>query len=161
MEKPGAPWPLLQFAIEPKSRADEQEFRTAFLKVTEEQPDFQVKWDEESGQTIIGAMREVDLETIIDRLRHEFNVSVNVGAPQVAYRETITRTHEQDYTHKRQFAGQGQFARVTIMFEPNGQNVEFMFLSGISDNAVPDDYVMRLKRGCEASSPPVPMLASR
>ncbi|BCG72065.1 hypothetical protein MesoLj113a_32230 [Mesorhizobium sp. 113-1-2] len=105
MEKPVAPWPLLQFAIEAKSRADEGKLRIALSRLADEDPWFHVKWDEESGQTIVAAMGEVELEGIIDRVRREFNLAVNVGAPQIAYRETITRSHQQDYTHKKLLAG--------------------------------------------------------
>lgn len=156
MEKPVAPWPLLQFAIEPKSRADEQKFRAALSKLAEERPDFQVKWDEESGQTIIAAMSEVDLDVITNRLRDEFEIGVNVSAPQVAYRETITHAREQDYTHKRIFGGKGEFARVKIAFEPNPESDEFLFEPKILDGAVPGEYVVGIGRGLRsiASSGP-------
>jgi len=147
MEKPAAPWPLLQIAIEPKSRADEQKLRVALSTPADEWPDFEVKWDEESGQTIIAAMTELDLDIIVDRLRREFEVAVNVGAPQVAYRETITRKHEQDYTHKRLVAGQGQFARVKVLFEPNGHAPDFAFASRVPGGAFPADYAAGVEEG--------------
>jgi elongation factor G len=143
----GAPWPLLQIAIEPKSKADQEKFRIALAKLTDEDPDFRVTWDEESGQTIIAGRDEDHLGIIVDRLRDEFEIGVNVGAPQVAYRETITRAREQDYTHKRIFAGQGQFARVKIAFEPNGQNVDFVFMSKAAGGAVPAEYAARVETG--------------
>ena len=108
---------------------------------------FHVKWDEEFGQTIIAAMGEVELDAIIDRVRREFNQEVNVGAPQVAYRETITRSHQQDYTHKKLFAGTGQFARVKIMFEPNAYNPDLVFASRIVGGAIPNDYVAGVEKG--------------
>ncbi|CDX52212.1 protein chain elongation factor EF-G, GTP-binding (fragment) [Mesorhizobium plurifarium] len=147
MKISGAPWPLLQLAIEPKSRADEKMFRAALAKLAEERSDFEVKRDEESGQTIIAAMNELDLDIIFYRLTREFNVAVNVGAPQVAYRETITHAREQDYTHKRLFAGQGQFARVKVLFEPNGHNPDFMFVSRVPDGAFPGDYAAAVEKG--------------
>jgi elongation factor G len=147
MEKPAAPWPLLQIAIEPKLRADKEKLRVALAKLADEDSGLNVTWDQESGQTIIAFMTEVDLEIIVDRLRGEFAVDVNVGAPQVAYRETITRTHEQDYTHERQFAGHGQFARVKIMFEPNGYNPDFAFVSRVIGGAFPGDYAAGVEKG--------------
>ncbi|QKC82763.1 hypothetical protein EB232_15100 [Mesorhizobium sp. NZP2077] len=147
MEKPAAPWPLLQFAIEAKSRADEGKLRIVLSRLADEDPCFHVKWDEESGQTIIAAMGEVELESIIDRVRREFNLAVNVGAPQIAYRETITRSHQQDYAHKKQFGGTGQFARVKIMFEPNAHNPDLVFASRIAGGALPNDYVAGVEKG--------------
>ncbi|OHV61017.1 hypothetical protein LCM4577_15050 [Mesorhizobium sp. LCM 4577] len=147
MKISGAPWPLLQLAIEPKSRADEKKFRAALAKLAEERSDFEVKRDKESGQTIIAAMNELDLDIIFYRLTREFNVAVNVGAPQVAYRETITHAREQDYTHKRLLAGQGQFARVKVLFEPNGHNPDFMFVSRVPDGAFPGDYAAAVEKG--------------
>jgi len=147
MEKPAAPWPLLQLAIEAKSKADEGKLRIVLSGLADEDPCFQVKWDEESGQTIIAAMGEVELDSIIDRVRREFNLAVNVGAPQIAYRETITRSHQQDYTHKKVFADTGQFARVKIMFEPNAHNPDLVFASRIAGGAIPNDYVAGVEKG--------------
>ena len=147
MEKPAAPRPLLQIAIEAKSRADEEKLRAALSTLAKEQPDFEVKWDEQAGQTIIGAMTELDLDIIVDRLRNESAVALKVWAPQVAYCETITRKREQDYTHKRIFAGQGQFARVKILFEPNGHDPDFVFVSRVPDSAFPSDYAAGVEKG--------------
>lgn len=153
MEKPAAPWPLLQLAIEAKSRADEGKLRILLSRLADEDPCFDVKWDEESGQTIIAAMGEVELDRIIDRIRREFNLAVNVGAPQIAYRETITRSHQQDYSHKKMSAGTGQFARVKIMFEPNAYNPDLVFASRIAGGAIPNDYVAGVEKGlCSALS---------
>ncbi len=151
MEKPAAPWPLLQIAIEAKSRADGGKLRIALSRLADEDPCFHVKWDEESGQTIIAATGEVELDSIIDRVRREFNLAVNVGAPQVAYRETITRSHQQDYTHKKLFAGTGQFARVKIMFEPNAYNPDLVFASRIVGGAIPDEYVAGVEKGLRSA----------
>ncbi|TPI52235.1 hypothetical protein FJ417_27385 [Mesorhizobium sp. B3-1-7] len=147
MEKPAAPWPLLQIVIEPKSTADEQKLRAALSTLSEEQPDFEVKWDEEAGQTIMAAMTELDLDVIVHRLLTEFEVAFKVWAPQVAYRETITYAREQDYTHKKQFGGQGQFARVKILFEPNGHSPEFAFSSKVPGGAVADEYATAVEKG--------------
>jgi elongation factor G len=143
----GAPWPLLQIAIEPKRKADEEKLRVALSTLANEDPSFTVKTDEESGQTIISGTDELHLDIIIDRIRREFKVEVNVGAPQVAYRETITRKHEQDYTHKKQTGGTGQFARVKILFEPNPESSEFVFQSRIVGGAIPKEYIPGVERG--------------
>lgn len=147
MEKPAAPWPLLQLAIEAKSKADEGKLRIVLSRLADEDPWFYVKWDEESGQTIIAAMGEVELDRIIDRVRREFNLAVNVGAPQIAYRETIIRSYQQDYTHKKLLAGTGQFARVKIMFEPNAHNPDLVFASRIAGGAIPNEYMAGVEKG--------------
>lgn len=145
MKISGAPWPLLQIAIEPKRKADEEKLRVALSVLADEDSDFHVNWDEESGQTIIYGRDEHHLDVIAYRLLQE--IALNFGAPQVAYRETITYAREQDYTHKRQFAGQGQFSRVKILFEPNGHNPEFAFVSRVPDGAVPDEYAAAVEKG--------------
>ncbi|SFO25880.1 translation elongation factor EF-G [Mesorhizobium sp. NFR06] len=147
MKKSAAPWPLLQIAIEPKKKADEEKLGVALLGLADEDSDFRVNWDEESGQTIVAGRDERHLDIIVYRLLHELDLAVNIGAPQVAYRETITHAREQDYSHKRAFAGQGQFARVKILFEPNGHDPDFVFASRIIGGAVPDEYVGRVERG--------------
>jgi elongation factor G len=108
-----------QIAIEPKTKGDQEKMGLALNRLAAEDPSFRVKTDEESGQTIIAGMGELHLDIIVDRMRREFKVEATVGAPQVAYRETITRRVEHDYTHKKQTGGTGQFARVKIIFEPN------------------------------------------
>ncbi len=147
MEKPAAPWPLLEIAIEPKSKADQEKLLIALSKLADGDPWFHVKWDEESGQTIIAGMDELHLDTVIDRVRREFNIDVNVGTLRVAYRETITRIHEQDYTHKRTSGGRGQFARVKIVFEPNADSTDFVLESRIVGDAVPNEYVAGVEKG--------------
>ncbi|PBB66345.1 hypothetical protein CK228_22600 [Mesorhizobium sp. WSM4312] len=151
MEEPAAPWPLLQIAIEAKSRADEEKLRIALSRLADENPWFHVKWDEESGQTIVAYMDEPELDSIIERLRREFMINVNVGSPQVAHRETITRSHQQDYTHKKQFGGAGQFARVKIAFEPNAYNPDFVFASRIAGGAVPNEYGAGVEKGLRSA----------
>ncbi|RVC64269.1 MAG: hypothetical protein EOS65_07995 [Mesorhizobium sp.] len=142
-----APWPLLQVAIEPKSKAGEEQLHIALLSLADRDTDFRVTRDEETGQTIVGGRDERHLGNVVDRLRDEFGIDLNVGAPQVAYRETITHAGEQDYTHKAMVAGQGRFARVKIAFEPNGRNADFVFASKIVGGAVPDQYVAGVERG--------------
>ncbi|TIN46107.1 MAG: elongation factor G, partial [Mesorhizobium sp.] len=117
LERMEFPDPVIQIAIEPKTKNDQEKMGLALHRLAAEDPSFRVKTDEESGQTIISGMGELHLDIIVDRMRREFKVEANVGAPQVAYRETITRRHEQDYTHKKQTGGTGQFARVKIVFE--------------------------------------------
>ncbi len=147
MEKSVAPWPLLQIAIEPKSRADQEKLLVALSKLADEDSWFVVNHDAESGQTIIAFMDELHLDIVIDHLRRESRIEVNVGAPQVAYRETITREHERHYTHKKQSGGTGQFARVKIVFEPNEGSWDFLFGSSVVDSAFPNEYVAGVEKG--------------
>lgn len=166
MEKSVAPWPLLQVAIEPKRRADQERLTVALSTLADEDPWFDVKHDAESGQTIVAGRDERHFETVIDHLRRELNIEVNVGAPQVAYRETITHAHEQDYTHQKQSGGIRQFARVKIAFGPNTDSWDFLFGSRVVDGAVPDDYVGGVEKGLRSilSSGPFagfPMLGIR
>ena len=115
------PAPVIHVAIEPKTKADQQKLGTAIQRLAEEDPTFQVRTDEETGQTIIAGMGELHLDILVDRMKREFSVEANVGKPQVAYRETIRRKVEKvDYTHKKQTGGSGQFAKVSIDLEPSG-----------------------------------------
>jgi translation elongation factor EF-G len=125
------PDPVIQVAVEPKTKADQEKMGIALQKLAEEDPTFQVKTDEESGQTLIAGMGELQLDIIVDRMRREFKVECNVGKPQVAYRETIRKAvMNQDYTHKKQTGGSGQFAKVLMNFEPldttEGKTYEFV-----------------------------------
>ena len=147
LERMEFPDPVIQIAIEPKTKGDQEKMGLALHRLAAEDPSFRVKTDEESGQTIIAGMGELHLDIIVDRMRREFKVEANVGAPQVAYRETITRTHEQDYTHKKQTGGTGQFARVKILFEPNPDGDEFVFESKIVGGAVPKEYIPGVEKG--------------
>ncbi|PBC01960.1 elongation factor G [Mesorhizobium sp. WSM3860] len=147
LERMEFPDPVIQIAIEPKTKNDQEKMGLALHRLAAEDPSFRVKTDEESGQTIIAGMGELHLDIIVDRMRREFKVEANVGAPQVAYRETITRTHEQDYTHKKQTGGTGQFARVKIVFEPNTESEEFLFESKIVGGAVPKEYIPGVEKG--------------
>ncbi|MBL8690447.1 MAG: elongation factor G, partial [Rhodospirillaceae bacterium] len=118
LERMEFPDPVIEVAVEPKTKADQEKMGVALNRLAQEDPSFRVTSDSESGQTIIKGMGELHLEIIVDRMRREFKVEANVGAPQVAYRETITKKTEIDYTHKKQSGGTGQFARVKLVFEP-------------------------------------------
>jgi elongation factor G len=147
LERMEFPEPVIQIAIEPKTKGDQERMGIALHRLAAEDPSFRVKTDEESGQTIIAGMGELHLDIIVDRMRREFKVEATVGAPQVAYRETITRKHEQDYTHKKQTGGTGQFARVKILFEPNTESSDFEFDSKIVGGSVPKEYVPGVEKG--------------
>ena len=114
-----SPSPVIEIAIEPKSKADQEKLGVALAKLAAEDPSFRVSTDQESGQTILKGMGELHLDIKVDILRRTYKVDANIGAPQVAYRERLTRRVEKDYTHKKQTGGTGQFARVMIVFEPN------------------------------------------
>lgn len=150
LERMEFPEPVIQIAIEPKTKADQEKMGLALHRLAAEDPSFRVKTDEESGQTIIAGMGELHLDIIVDRMKREFKVEANVGAPQVAYRETITRTHEQDYTHKKQTGGTGQFARVKVIFEPNTESEDYSFESKIVGGAVPKEYIPGVQKGIES-----------
>ncbi len=150
LERMEFPDPVIQIAIEPKTKNDQEKMGLALHRLAAEDPSFRVKTDEESGQTIIAGMGELHLDIIVDRMKREFKVEANVGAPQVAYRETISRAHEQDYTHKKQTGGTGQFARVKIQFEPNTESEEFVFESKIVGGAVPKEYIPGVEKGLQS-----------
>ncbi|MHB2265313.1 elongation factor G [Aliihoeflea sp. PC F10.4] len=163
LERMEFPDPVIQIAIEPKTKGDQEKMGLALNRLAAEDPSFRVKTDEESGQTIIAGMGELHLDILVDRMKREFKVEANVGAPQVAYRETITRVAEVDYTHKKQTGGTGQFARVKLVFEPNPDSEEFVFESKIVGGAVPKEYIPGVQKGIQSvlSSGPVagfPML---
>ncbi len=149
LERMEFPEPVIEIAIEPKTKADQEKMGLALSRLAAEDPSFRVKSDEESGQTIIAGMGELHLDIIVDRMRREFKVEANVGQPQVAYRETITKAAEIDYTHKKQSGGSGQFARVKILFEPH-EGDEFIFESKIVGGAVPKEYIPGVQKGIES-----------
>lgn len=149
LERMEFPEPVIEIAIEPKTKADQEKMGLALSRLAAEDPSFRVKSDEESGQTIIAGMGELHLDIIVDRMRREFKVEANVGQPQVAYRETITKAAEIDYTHKKQSGGSGQFARVKILFEPH-EGDEFVFDSKIVGGAVPKEYIPGVQKGIES-----------
>ena len=150
LERMEFPDPVIQIAIEPKTKADQEKMGLALNRLAAEDPSFRVKSDEETGQTIIAGMGELHLDILVDRMKREFKVEATVGAPQVAYRETITRQAEIDYTHKKQTGGSGQFARVKIVFEPNPEGEDFVFESKIVGGSVPKEYIPGVQKGIES-----------
>jgi elongation factor G len=147
LERMEFPNPVIEVAVEPKTKADQEKMGMALNRLAQEDPSFRVSTDQESGQTIIKGMGELHLEIIVDRMKREFKVEANVGAPQVAYRETITRRQEVDYTHKKQTGGSGQFARVKIVLEPQEQGAGFEFESKIVGGSVPKEYIPGVEKG--------------
>ncbi len=141
------PDPVIEVAVEPKSKADQEKMGVALHRLAQEDPSFRVAVDHESGQTIIKGMGELHLEIIVDRMKREFKVEANVGAPQVAYRETITKTIEHDYTHKKQTGGSGQFAKVKIRFEPLAPGSGFVFENDVVGGTVPKEYIPGVEKG--------------
>ncbi len=146
------PDPVIEIAVEPKTKADQEKMGEALGRLAKEDPSFRVTSDEESGQTIIKGMGELHLDIIVDRMKREFKVEANVGAPQVAYRETIQNAVEFDYTHKKQSGGAGQFARVKLFVEPlepgEGRQVE----SKIKGGAIPKEFIPGVEKGIETVS---------
>src|SRR5688500_4547383 len=147
------PEPVINVAIEPKSKADQEKLSTAIQKLAEEDPTFQVRLDEETGQTVISGMGELHLEILVDRMRREFNVEANVGKPQVAYRETIRKAVERhDYTHKKQTGGSGQFAKVQIALEPlemSGDSATYEFENKVTGGRIPREYIPSVDQGMQ------------
>ncbi|MET7332550.1 elongation factor G [Nonomuraea angiospora] len=148
------PAPVINVAIEPKTKGDQEKLSTAIQRLAEEDPSFQVRRDEETGQTVIWGMGELHLEILVDRMRREFKVEANVGRPQVAYRETIRRKVEKlDYTHKKQTGGSGQFARVIINLEPLGEgNDGYEFENKVTGGRVPREYIPSVDAGAQEAA---------
>ncbi|MDP9196802.1 MAG: elongation factor G [Pseudomonadota bacterium] len=151
LERMEFPEPVIEVAVEPKSKADQEKMSTALQRLASEDPSFRVTVDQESGQTVIKGMGELHLEIIVDRMKREFKVEANVGAPQVAYRETISKRAEVDYTHKKQSGGSGQFARIRLVFEPQEAGKGYEFESKIVGGSVPREYIPGVEKGLEAS----------
>merc|ERR1719359_2353000 len=153
LEKMDFPEPVINVAVEPKTKADQEKMSNALIRLAAEDPSFRFTRDEETGQTVISGMGELHLEIIVDRMMREFNVEANVGAPQVAYREAITAKAEIDYTHKKQSGGSGQFARCKIVFEPlvdEDATVNFDFVNEIKGGAIPKEYIPGVQKGVES-----------
>jgi elongation factor G len=146
LERMEFPDPVIEVAVEPKTKGDQEKMGMALARLAQEDPSFRVSTDHESGQTIIKGMGELHLDIIVDRMKREFKVEANVGAPQVAYRETITKPYTIDYTHKKQTGGSGQFARVKIEFEP-AKGEGFVFESKIVGGNVPKEYIPGVEKG--------------
>ena len=147
LERMEFPEPVIEIAIEPKSKADQEKLGVALAKLAAEDPSFRVSTDQESGQTILKGMGELHLDIKVDILRRTYKVDANIGAPQVAYREKLTKRVEKDYTHKKQTGGTGQFARVKIVFEPNEAGAGSAFESKIVGGAVPKEFVPGVEKG--------------
>ncbi|MEM7652907.1 MAG: elongation factor G, partial [Pseudomonadota bacterium] len=141
LERMEFPDPVIEIAVEPKTKSDQEKMSNALQRLAQEDPSFRVSVDHESGQTVIKGMGELHLDIIVDRMKREFKVDANIGAPQVAYRETITQMYEMDYTHKKQSGGSGQFARIKVRFEPLEAGGGFEFESTIVGGAVPKEYI--------------------
>ncbi len=147
LEKMEFPDPVIEIAVEPKAKADQEKMAVALSKLAAEDPSFRVSTDQESGQTILKGMGELHLDIKVDILKRTYKVEVNVGAPQVAYRETITRSVDIDYTHKKQTGGTGQFARVKFTVAPNETGKGFAFESKIIGGSVPKEYIPGVEKG--------------
>jgi elongation factor G len=147
LERMEFPDPVISVAIEPKSKADQEKLGTALAKLAQEDPSFQVRTDEESGQTVISGMGELHLEVIVDRLKREFNVEANVGQPQVAYRETIRKQVEQEGKFIRQSGGRGQYGHVFVRLEPNEPGAGYEFVDAIVGGVVPREYINSVNHG--------------
>ncbi|WP_239138070.1 elongation factor G [Sphaerisporangium rufum] len=154
LESMNFPAPVINVAIEPKTKGDQEKLGTAIQRLAEEDPSFQVRRDEETGQTVIWGMGELHLEILVDRMRREFKVEANVGRPQVAYRETIRRKVEKvEYTHKKQTGGSGQFARVIIDVEPLGEgNDGYEFANKVTGGRIPREYIPSVDAGAQEAA---------
>jgi len=150
LERMEFPEPVIEVAVEPKTKGDQEKMGLALSRLAQEDPSFRVKSDEESGQTVIAGMGELHLDIIVDRMRREFSVEANVGAPQVAYRETFTKETEVDYTHKKQSGGSGQFARVKMTIAPMEPGAGFEFENKIVGGAIPREYIPGVEKGIES-----------
>jgi elongation factor G len=147
LERMEFPEPVIELAVEPKTKADQEKMGIALQRLAAEDPSFRVSTDEESGQTIIKGMGELHLDIIVDRMKREFKVEANIGAPQVAYRETITKTADIDYTHKKQSGGSGQFARIKFRVVPQEPGAGYEFESQIVGGSIPKEYIPGVEKG--------------
>jgi elongation factor G len=154
LESMSFPEPVIDVAIEPKTKADQEKLSTAIQKLAQEDPTFRVRLDEETGQTVIGGMGELHLDILVDRMRREFKVEANVGKPQVAYRETIRRVAEKvDYTHKKQTGGSGQFAKVQVTFAPleTTEGELYEFENAVTGGRIPREYIPSVDAGIQSA----------
>ena len=151
LEKMEFPAPVIEISVEPKTKADQEKLGVALAKLASEDPSFTVSTDHESGQTILKGMGELHLDIKVDILKRTYKVEANIGAPQVAYRESLGRKVDIDYTHKKQTGGTGQFARVMITFEPGEAGSGFVFENAIVGGAVPKEYIPGVEKGLESA----------
>jgi elongation factor G len=147
-EIPGTQPPLIEVAIEPRSQADQEKLDVALAKLAADDPSFRVSTDQESGQTILKGVSELHLDTTVDILRRNCKIEVHIGAPQVAYRETISKQVTKDYTYKKQTGGSGQFARIKIVCEPLPRGGGFLFEN--KGGNVPTEYVPGVEKGLQS-----------
>ncbi len=147
LERMSFPVPVIDISVEPKTKDSVEKMSIGLQKLAGEDPSLRLKTDQESGQTILSGMGELHLEIIIDRLRREYGVDCNIGAPQVAYRETISKPHTETYTHKKQSGGSGQYAEVKVMFEPAERNAGITFANKTVGGSVPKEYVPAVEKG--------------
>ena len=147
LERMEFPEPVIEIAVEPKTKGDQEKMGAALARLAQEDPSFRVASDDESGQTIIKGMGELHLDILVDRMKREFKVDANIGAPQVAYRETITKPSDVDYTHKKQSGGAGQFARVKMTISPGESGTGFVFENKIVGGAIPKEYIPGVEKG--------------
>jgi elongation factor G len=152
LERIEFPDPVIEIAVEPKTKSDQEKMATALSRLADEDPSFRVASDPETGQTVIKGMGELHLEILVDRMRREFKVDANVGQPQVAYRETISKSVENDYTHKKQTGGSGQYARIKVRYEPlpSGSGIEFE--SAVVGGSVPREFIGSVEKGIRGAS---------
>lgn len=147
LERMAFPVPVIDISVEPKTKDAVEKMTLALQKLVAEDPSLRLKTDQETGQTILSGMGELHLEIIIDRLKREYGVEANIGAPQVAYRETISRAHTETYTHKKQSGGSGQYAEVVITFEPMERNGGVVFENKVVGGAIPKEYIPAVEKG--------------
>jgi elongation factor G len=150
LERMEFPEPVIEVAVEPKTKGDQEKLGVALNRLAQEDPSFRVSVDHESGQTIIKGMGELHLDIIVDRMKREFKVEANVGAPQVAYRETISKSAEVDHTHKKQTGGSGQFARVKMVVEPNEPGAGYVFENKVVGGNVPKEFIPGVEKGVQS-----------
>ena len=151
LERMEFPEPVIEIAVEPKTKADQEKMSQALQRLAAEDPSFRVSVDHESGQTILKGMGELHLDILVDRMKREFKVEANIGAPQVAYREAITKRLETSYTHKKQTGGSGQFAKIDVIFEPGEPGSGFEFESKVVGGNVPREYIPGVEKGLEVA----------
>jgi elongation factor G len=147
LERMEFPDPVIEVAVEPKTKADQEKMGVALHRLAQEDPSFRVSSDQESGQTIIKGMGELHLEILVDRMKREFKVEANVGAPQVAYRESLAKKVDVDYTHKKQSGGSGQFGRIKFTVEPGERGSGVIFVDEIKGGNVPKEYIPSVEKG--------------
>ena len=150
LERMEFPEPVIEVAVEPKTKGDQEKLGVALHRLAQEDPSFRVSVDHELGQTIIKGMGELHLDIIVDRMKREFKVEANVGAPQVAFRETVSKRADVDYTHKKQTGGSGQFARVKMTIEPNEQGKGFEFVNKVVGGNVPKEFIPGVAKGVQS-----------